>query len=373
MKNIDKIVTENMIFKCISGSHAYGLNTPESDIDYRGCFMVPLDILLSPFSNIEQIESTKKEDYQYYGIHKFFKLVAENNPNMIELLYMPKDTVLYKHSIYEIIEKNRDLFLSKKAKYTYSGYAFAQLRRMKGHHKWLNNPQPKESPKPIDFISFHPFRLNAKVNYGMGSTILLRNLLLLEPIKPAYNFLNNIGVKLIEGTNKKVFFVYEKGKGMFDKKGFMKTSYKNNYDKNSNIIGILVFQKEAYEETLFKWKQYWTWKKNRNVKRAKLEEKYNMDLKHATHLVRLMIQCKYILKEHYVPVRLPKKDLNFVKDIKQGKMTYDELIKWSNDFEKKLDKPYEKSTLQHSPNIKEIEKLFFAINQEYWNFKEIIK
>lgn len=31
--NYEKIAEQNLIYKVVSGSHAYGLNTPESDVD----------------------------------------------------------------------------------------------------------------------------------------------------------------------------------------------------------------------------------------------------------------------------------------------------------------------------------------------------
>ncbi len=359
--NIKSIVNKNLIFKCISGSHAYGLNTPESDIDYRGVFMVPPEILLNPFKNIEQYESCKDIDFQYYAIQKFFKLLKDNNPNIIELLYMPNDVIEYKHDIYKELENSRHLFLSKKAKHTYSGYAFAQLKRIKGHNKWINNPQPKDSPRPINYIRFCWLWVDGSDEirscewYKMDTGDLAG--------------LNNSGPELIEGTNKKVFFIHRHGTGIFDKNGFMKTNYSNCYDKESEICGIMVFQKELYEEDLFQWKQYWNWKKNRNKVRTKLEEKYNYDSKHASHLARLMIQCEYILADGYIPVRLTGKDLEFVKGIKNGKMTYDELIKWADDRDKQLEELYKKSKLQHSPDVKKIEKLFFKLNEKYWNFK----
>ena len=32
-----------IVYECLSGSHAYGLATPESDIDIKGVFILPED------------------------------------------------------------------------------------------------------------------------------------------------------------------------------------------------------------------------------------------------------------------------------------------------------------------------------------------
>ena len=40
--------------------------------------------------------------------------------------------------------------MSKKVKHTYSGYAFAQIKKIETHRKWLLNP-PQSKPIPSDF------------------------------------------------------------------------------------------------------------------------------------------------------------------------------------------------------------------------------
>ena len=51
---------------------------------------------------------------------------------------------------WDIILKNKNLFLSKKCKYTYLGYAFSQVNAIKRHRKWFVDP-PSDKPKRSDF------------------------------------------------------------------------------------------------------------------------------------------------------------------------------------------------------------------------------
>ena len=46
--------------------------------------------------------------------------------------------------------ENKHLFLSKKAKFTFSGYANAQMKRINTHYRWLKNP-PKAPPQRSDY------------------------------------------------------------------------------------------------------------------------------------------------------------------------------------------------------------------------------
>ena len=71
--NSEKDAKAGLIFETITGSNAYGTNTPESDIDYRGIFLAPKERIISGIFPIEQWQDTK-EDRVYYELRKFMKL-----------------------------------------------------------------------------------------------------------------------------------------------------------------------------------------------------------------------------------------------------------------------------------------------------------
>jgi len=141
-----------------SGSRAYGLNTPTSDHDIRGV-AVPPDSYFHGFLNVfEQAEQkagaqrgpdpllefrdghlqpvleTDIPDLTIYDIRKFFKLAADGNPNIIEVLWGDPEDVLQVTSAGLRLLDARELFLSKKVKHTFSGYAVAQLKRIRAQH-----------------------------------------------------------------------------------------------------------------------------------------------------------------------------------------------------------------------------------------------
>jgi len=114
------------IFKCISGSRAYGTSTPASDVDLRGVFLTPTQLLLG-LNTIEQIENQSK-DICYYGLKKAFTLLLKNNVHLMELLYMDTKNVLVLRQPWIEVINNREIFTSKLIGYSFGGYAFGQLK-----------------------------------------------------------------------------------------------------------------------------------------------------------------------------------------------------------------------------------------------------
>jgi predicted nucleotidyltransferase len=173
-----------LIIFCLSGSRFYGThydgrgsvdedgNSREhpfkpdykSDSDYRGIMISHPDTKLGLTNHVDQIEVKKgkdgkvpedqqklikelneklgmdmplDEDIVLYEIKKFVSLALENNPNILDVLFADNDSIIYKNKKGKKLLKNRDIFISKKTKFTFSGYAISQLQRIKGHNKWI--------------------------------------------------------------------------------------------------------------------------------------------------------------------------------------------------------------------------------------------
>jgi len=123
-------VKDDLIFLVLSGSHAYGMATAESDLDYRGiCMVPPHSLFTTSIDHFNQAED-KTNDITIYSIIKYFRLAAQVNPNIVELLFVDPSVIVYKHPIMDRILKNNNLFISQKAMHTFSGYAVSQLKRV---------------------------------------------------------------------------------------------------------------------------------------------------------------------------------------------------------------------------------------------------
>lgn len=147
--DIQNLAEERRIFTCKGGSHAYGLNTATSDEDFRGVFIGKPENVFGLFP-VEHC--AYGGDYMVYELKKFVSLARDCNPNIIELLFIDESDILFSTPAYEKLRGNRDLFLTRKAKITFTGYATAQLKKIRGHKQWLVNPQAVEPPLPAKYI-----------------------------------------------------------------------------------------------------------------------------------------------------------------------------------------------------------------------------
>lgn len=330
----------------LGGSHLYGTNTPESDEDFRGVFIAPKQYYLGCQKKIESVERTgeKEEDCVYYELKKFFQLAAEGNPTIIEFLFVPKNKELFSSKIWNEIRKNSQIFLSKKVKFSFSGYAFSQLKRIDTHRGWLLNP-PKEAPQRKTFGLPEEQKL-ARDQIGAFNVILAQymdEILSIHPLKQ--QLLDMLNTTPMLGVNQSL-------------KNVPWDAVQEITGIDSNFIEILK-RERAYEQEKKRWNSYLTWKENRNAKRAELEKLRGFDLKHASHLYRLLTEGKELLTDGVLT--LPRPDANLLLGIKNGCWSYEELMNQVQSFEVDFDNLYKTSNLPHSPNHEAIDELLIKI------------
>ena len=118
----------NIIMLGFGGSHAYGTNNENSDVDIRGiATRTKRDILTGEdFKQVVDVET----DTTIYSLEKIVTLLCSCNPNTIEMLGLRPDHYIYLTDAGRMLIENRHLFLSKRAVHSFGGYANAQLRRL---------------------------------------------------------------------------------------------------------------------------------------------------------------------------------------------------------------------------------------------------
>lgn len=116
-----------IIYRCVVGSRAYGLDDDASDTDRRGFYLPPARLHWSLAGLPEQIEDHAAQEC-YWELEKFLRLALKANPNVLECLYTP--LVEYATPLAEELRGLRDRFLSKHLYQTYNGYVLSQFRRM---------------------------------------------------------------------------------------------------------------------------------------------------------------------------------------------------------------------------------------------------
>lgn len=118
----------NLMFLCMGGSHAYGTATANSDIDIRGVAFNSKSDLLG-LTSFEQVVD-KTTDTVIYSLRKAVDLLCASNPNILELLGARETDYKIYHPLAKTLIDNQALFLSRRAIYSFGGYANAQLRRL---------------------------------------------------------------------------------------------------------------------------------------------------------------------------------------------------------------------------------------------------
>jgi len=123
-----KNLGSNIIVLTLGGSYAYGMNKENSDLDVRGIALnTKEEILLG--TDFEQVADVDT-DTVIYSFNKMLQLLANNNPNTIEILGCKPEHYLYLSEIGRELLANRKMFLSKICIHSFGGYAGSQLRRM---------------------------------------------------------------------------------------------------------------------------------------------------------------------------------------------------------------------------------------------------
>ena len=145
----------NIILLGLGGSYAYGTNNENSDIDIRGIFLNSKEELLSGgfVDKCEQVVN-ERTDTTIYSLSKIVNLLANVNPNTIEMLGLDEDQYLYLRPEGKLLIDNAHLFLSKKCANSFGGYANAQLYRLtqKSAHSLSQSGLEQHILKTLDFM-----------------------------------------------------------------------------------------------------------------------------------------------------------------------------------------------------------------------------
>lgn len=340
---------KNLIVEHYAGSIAYGTNTPESDIDIRGIFCAEPQEVRTPFFPVRE-KIGEGEDTKFYELANFMNLYLQANPNIVESLWVDDSDVICAHDSYQLLVDVRQQLLSKKVAFTFSGYAIAQLKRIKGHNKWITNPQPKEPPTHTQFIK------------------MIQNYTEQKIFPNQFNITKCIDLGLVHYSSD-IFGIVDDPSlpRVLNKKGEFNISAK--HDDHERVkkppLFIVKYCSEEFKKAKENHRNYWEWVKNRNVKRSALEEKFGYDTKHAHHLVRLLRMGAEILTEGEVKVKRP--DAKELMDIRNGWWDYNFLINYAQEMDDKIRNVlYHSSELPKKPNVKLASKVLMECQDLFW-------
>lgn len=315
----DKNLGNNIIILTLGGSHAYGTANENSDLDIRGCTLnSKMQILTN--ENFEQF-TNEATDTTIYAFNKLVSLISNCNPNTIELLGNKPEHYFYISSIGRELLDNAHLFLSKRAVYSFVGYATSQLRKLDNKAVRLVNQEQREKH-------------------------------ILNSIMNAYHTFPDKYFPFSEDSIK--LYIDKSEQEDYDTEIFMDINlchyplrdYKAMWSEMNNIV-----------------KDY-----SKVGKRNKHAIEHDKLGKHMMHFIRLYMMCLDILeKEKIVTYREDEHDL--LMDIRNGKYLDDnrqpipEFYEMVDDYEKKLEYAKQNTNLPDNPNYKEINEFVASVNE----------
>lgn len=385
-------VDGHTLFLGVTGSHAYGMARPDSDVDIRGVCLPPRRIRESYYRSFEQYTTTQQKgtwgpisqkaidvllqhetagecyrrsdpfsrcegtaDLCIYGLHKFVSLASANNPNILELMFLDVRDALYSHPKWERLLEFRDMFLSRKCRHTYLGYALSQLKRIKSHREWLLRP-PSAPPTRSEYGLREESVLSADVRNLIDENILrtLREWSVEDGLD-AYirgSAQDTLRDRMVEFQAT----VLQCSEHLLNETLYDLAGVKLGL---SEEVRYAIKQERRYRTAHKQWKAFQKWKTERNEDRAALEAQFGYDTKHASHLVRLLRMGAEILRGEGVRVR--RDDAEEIIAVRSGVWDYDELMAQVQQMQDEIKEATKNSPLPAEPPYEKLDETLLEL------------
>jgi predicted nucleotidyltransferase len=389
--NIEQLKEKKLIiFEGIVGSKAYGTSLPTSDIDIKGVFVQPLEDILG-FGYIEQVND-EKNDTVYYEIKRFLELLKTNNPNILELLNLPSDCVVYKDPIFNLITDNYKLFLTKKCRDTFASYALQQIKKARGQDKKQNWEKDKVTRKEVlDFvyviegeksIPWKEWNLSDGEKtfdekfIGVVNVPNARDTYALFYDMDAHSCFSELVSEESRETFKKVRKEMSLPMGL-GFKGLVKVGEGLNAAESNSLrlssipkgmksICNIIYNKDGYTQHCKDYKSYQTWLEERNEQRWVDVQTHGqkIDGKNLLHLVRLLNMSREIAEGKGIIVRRPEAE--YLLKIRRGEVDLESIINWGNRKINEIESIFKSSNLPETVDMNLIENILIEIRKEIY-------
>ena len=359
-----KEVESCTILLSLTGSRLYGIDNPESDYDYKGICIPPVQYFFGD-SHFEQLDSfvdpdclypvLTNTDSQIYNLKKYIHLALLNNPNILELLWVAPEHYIVRTELADRLIALRELFLSTKVYHSYSGYAISQIKRVKTHRGWLQAYHANS-----DFFNTPP----DPKDYGLEENPLRK-----EQLNAFLEFLYILidDAAQYHGIRDEIF-------AHIDFKGALK-QYKikhelldavQYYTRSTDQFIHLLHSTQSYRQAKQEYDAFHSWRNNRNSKRAVIEERCGYDSKHLAHSYRLLTSGIEILNgQGVIPDRRLAGDADYIRSIRNGEIEYEEIIQQVDSLMVELETAKNKTQLPRTPDRQTIEKEVVSIIKEF--------
>lgn len=315
IKELEKLHKVKVLLVTKVGSHLYGTNDENSDIDYKGIFLPSKDSLLlddsTQFLDLSTNKSNSKNtsediDFTLQSVQKWFKDLCKGETGALDLLFsMWTSSVTYVNEDFlTFVKSNYKYFLTNKPK-AFIGYANQQAKK----------------------YSLKKERYNELVSLLGILTRLSEN-----------------------ATEVKLLSCWEEIKSTIEAKDFQYINFvlapgpkKTEECEYLEVLGRKFHPTVTFEFLLNRLGKV----KEEYGNRAKRCESPT-EWKSLSHAVRVVDEIEELLHKQFITFPLP--NANFVKQVKQGKVLQDEVTSYLDDKLSSVDKFSKLTKLPVEPN-----------------------
>jgi predicted nucleotidyltransferase len=121
-----------LLCKQLGGSHSYGLDTPQSDVDYRGIFVnTDMASVIGMNKNEHKTSQSEEKDEAYWEFRNAMKLLRDGNSQVVELLFTDEWVEISPEWL-EVQKRRTELVSTDKLYTMLKGYGQSELRLANG-------------------------------------------------------------------------------------------------------------------------------------------------------------------------------------------------------------------------------------------------
>ena len=380
-----------LLYEYIRGSHLYGLNNEDSDVDTSGVFVCTRDELFGCFGYKPQVTDSR-HDNTWFEIGELIRLLLKSNPTVMESLFVPKDKVLGQiHPLMQMVIDNREQFISKQCFNPFFGYAKSQIEKARGLNKKIVNPIT-ERLTPYDFIYTFKGQGSTKFRDWLANRGLHQEccgLVNVPNMHDIYGVYYDFGAHIAAYTdwkNDSLFLTYaceyNKDKNIEETKsrlsgiapigyrGVINVDVDGNElrlssidDKNTRPICFISYNQSGYSSHCRLYAEYQTWVKERNPKRYESNLDKNYDSKNMMHCFRLMHMAGEIAEGKGMILQRTW-DRQFLMDVRNHKFEYEEIIERLEEEKERMNQLMEQSTIREQIDTDFVNQLMIDIRKK---------
>jgi len=308
INNVNELLQERhpggkLLYLIKFGSHLYGTDTPNSDLDIKGIFVPSFKSIVmqdrvkgTSFSTGDSVGKNTNEDIdiELWSIQNWLNMVAKGDTGALDLLYSftNPDSIIFKDDIMDLLFKDPLKLFNPKNTKAYVGYCIGQAKKygvkgsrlgvIKRVYEWVDK-----------YISD-----NGNLDRGLRLYSIMDNIL--DNFGDSSYCFSKI-IKAKKGTE-----FYYNG----DRQLFLVLCGKM-HQSNITISEFYMRLKSQYEIY---------------GERAKLaEQNKGLDYKALSHALRCIIQCQYLLTMGEIRFPFSGIDLDNIMMVKTGRLSWKEI------------------------------------------------